>query len=134
MHKHIILTRYWRGTRSVLGGVLHTLNQSFSILLSLSLSLPWSPVPTVVPVLLPSQLRATSVPQPHSVHTLPMNTKTVARTNNKDPEGKSLIHPNIRCCYAFLLCGAHHLKGRGQKQATTAFIFFYPAVTDGHRN
>lgn len=39
MHKQIVLTHYWSAIRSVLGGVLHTFNQSFSLLLVLSLSL-----------------------------------------------------------------------------------------------
>lgn len=54
---------------------------------------------------------------------LPMNARTVARTNNTDPEGGSLIYPGIQCFSAFVFCGAHRLEGSGQKPAATGLIF-----------
>lgn len=74
-HTHTVLTRSWRVIRGVLGSVLHIFDHSFSrfsppppLSLPVSLPLPLSPMPTVVPVLLHSQLRTTSGRQPYRVH------------------------------------------------------------------
>lgn len=55
---------------------------------------------------------------------LPMNTRTVARTNNKDPEGGSLIYPNVQCFSAFPLLWRTSSQGNRTETSSNCLNFF----------
>ena len=115
-HTRIALYRYWRAIRGVLGDVSLTVSPCLS---PPSVSSAYSG-PRPAPQSAQDHIWSTAA---QGTLSLPMNARTVARTNNTDPEGGSLIYPSIQCFSAFVFCGAHRLEGSGQKPAATGLIF-----------